>query len=473
MGRRWLAGFAALVAAVSLGALAAEGRSVDWVTTLTFDLSGPPAPFVPVDPPGRLPLSTSSLGIDYKIDRWTFSVDADLSLLAGLESVKVNGGGKLGDLSLRSAIAFSPIGKEISEEATSTAPVHTYDFDDLYSVDVVRAENVRATSPWSIWVSTDRHRWTAVSSAYPAAVGDSGWVQVDRLATYVEVRAAVGNLVASAASPEVVSIRFSDMTWQAQFSTKILDTLKLTGRVKLKKTQTPSLALRVRTMAGEISGDLKLAFRLERPSCCFCLDEASIDLGFPFGCLGEIGVGLEFSGIEFDEVSISLGSIQTGLSWLEASASVTFEADEKSFSFSPSLQLGSGTCIALEGSLLTGGSSTILDGVAFNTVSVECDWNGISFSSLSYFGANRYVPVRGTQECWESFTIAASGDACCGGLDFECTVAFAQTSTSLFDWAETDFSVSFDLNDVTTLSASLVIEREGSIYASVSLRTGW
>ena len=431
---------------------------------------------VAIDPAGPVVLDDTGLEcvVDYGLGDWTFECDTSFAL-DGLDRIGVSADGKLGDAAFTSSVVFYPIGEQRTKQKTRTEQAHLYDWGREYFVNWVEATNVNATSSWYIRVSLDGTSWTTVSPLFDSATHESGQIPVNVCLRYVETRATTGELVSTALSPERVTICYSKVTFQTRLKTRLEAGVTLVGKLTVASTGTSSFSLNI---AGPTRSPVRFGgtvrFALSQPAYCFCFRDATFSVSFPFGCVDQVTADLKMSAAGFETASFSVANIDVGLSWLGLSGAVTFSTIEKTATFVPQLKLDAGPCLVAYGEFTTGATATEITGISIYGLAMSYAWESVKVSSLSYFDDYHYVPVRGSQACWESLTIATSVPSCCGGdLSLECTVGFARSSGSLFDWAETDVAVSLGFGQNVTVSLVSVVEVTGWTYASVGVLLVW
>jgi len=184
--------------------------------------------------------------------------------------------------------------------------------------------------------------------------------------------------------------------------------------------------------------------------------------GFAFGCATfEIGLDITCEGFEW--VSFKASSLDLGLGSLVADFQVTFGETSKLAALCFDFTALGTTCFTFGATLDYSG--TAITGITIDSVTLEHEWNGISFSSTTLFDsvsstvtsdANQVLilaPVKGMKDAaglaiasidtglvgywtpycyftekydiWEYFTISSEGDGCCGGaFTFDVTVSF-------------------------------------------------
>jgi hypothetical protein len=72
------------------------------------------------------------------------------------------------------------------------------------------------------------------------------------------------------------------------------------------------------------------------------------------------------------------------------------------------------------------------------------------------------------------FSISSEADSCCGGgFSFALETYFSCDSTVLFDWAETDVSISYGLGSNFTVSTGLNVTDAGFTEWSIGFDVIW
>ena len=192
---------------------------------------------------------------------------------------------------------------------------------------------------------------------------------------------------------------------------------------------------------------------------------------FSFGCV-TFEMGLDITCAGFNWISFKASGLDLGLGWapLVADFQVTFGTLTKTAALCFDFTALETTCFTF--GMTLDYSGTAITGVTIDSVTLEHAWNGISFSSTTYFNsfssivtdkANQFlflVPVTGMTDAdgdaipsesyteeneqydfhgyfdavcipteeykvWESFTISSEGDSCCGGgFTFDISTSF-------------------------------------------------
>jgi len=230
------------------------------------------------------------------------------------------------------------------------------------------------------------------------------------------------------------------------------------------------------------------ALAVQTPGYCFCFSSVTFDVSFPFGCIDLVEVSLGFSAAYgFDGVTFSVTGIELpGISWLTFDADLTFddgagELQGKTLTLTPNLVIGDSNCIILYARLVgDDGVSCTTEGALSITaleiygIGLSFDPVGVTFSSYSSFDPNDNEDITGNADYWEVFTISSEADSCCGGgLSFALDTYFSCDSGALFDWAETDVSISYGLGSNLTFSTGLNVTDAGFTEWTIGFCVTW
>ncbi len=230
---------------------------------------------------------------------------------------------------------------------------------------------------------------------------------------------------------------------------------------------------------GELDADGNLVAQTD--SYCFCFSSVEFDVSFPFACIDKVDASIAFSQSGFDGVTFSVSGVDVpGISWLSFDLSLKFDDGTagKSLSVTPNISLGDWACIELYYDLITGtGTAVDIEGIEFYGVSLSYTWNGVTFKDISLLDVDKYISLidpSWPSAYWELFEIKSAGDSCCGGaVDFSIDTYFSQSSTMLFDWGETDVSLSFGIGSNFTLNTGLVVDTTGLTQVSAGFTVTW
>ena len=187
--------------------------------------------------------------------------------------------------------------------------------------------------------------------------------------------------------------------------------------------------------------------------------------GISFGCATlEAGLDINCDGFQWVAVKASNVELFAPIG-LTSSFQVRFGVKSKKATLTFDALAFDATCFVISGTLNTATTGYGVTGFSIDSISFSQEWNGISFSSITYFnsfsstvtdkdkqimvlvpatgmtdaagnaipsvnatGVGYYDPVcLYTEEyrVWESFTISSEGDSCCGGgFTFDITTSF-------------------------------------------------
>ena len=240
--------------------------------------------------------------------------------------------------------------------------------------------------------------------------------------------------------------------------------------------------------ASGVAGDLTLSATayfnmdsdgelIQTESNCFCFSSIEFDASFPFACIDEVDMTIGFSTAGFDGVTFSVDNVALpNLPWITFDFDLTFKTGEtgKSLTVSPAIDLGDFSCITLYGKLDTDDHITITDLYIYG-MSLSYTFNGVTFSETTAFDTTDPEGLVGDKGgYWEVFTIESAGDSCCGGaVDFSVDTYFDANSDMLFDWGETDVSLSFGIGSNFTLDTGLIVDDTGLTEISFGFTVTW
>lgn len=218
---------------------------------------------------------------------------------------------------------------------------------------------------------------------------------------------------------------------------------------------------------------------VQTDSACFCFTSVSFDVSFPFACIDLVDISLGFSTAGFDGVTFSVTGIAVpGIAWLTFDADLTFTTTSKTLELTPEINLGDFTCITLYYELVYGEESGYqINGIDFYALGLSYTWNGVTFSDLSIFDVDKYIAnidPYWDPAYWEVFSISSAADSCCGGgFDFSIDTYFQDAGTTLFDWGETDVSLSYGIGSNFTVSTGLTVDTSGFTALSLGFEVTW
>ncbi len=231
---------------------------------------------------------------------------------------------------------------------------------------------------------------------------------------------------------------------------------------------------------GELDADGNLVAQTD--SYCFCFSSVTFDVSFPFACIDKVDASITFSQSGFDGVDFSVSGVEVpGIAWLTFDLKLSFDdgtGTGKSLSLTPNINLGDWSCIELYYYLDTPTANGVdISGITFYGVSLSYTWNGVTFKDISLLDVDKYISLIDStwpSNYWELFEIKSSGDSCCGGaVDFTIDTYFSESSSLLFDWGETDVSLSFGIGSNFTIDTGLVVDTTGLTKVSAGFTVTW
>jgi hypothetical protein len=405
------------------------------------------------------------LRLAYTVSDWTFDSLSTFGM-SGLLSQRFGASGALGLLALNSQLLFSPTpGSFVTPYSKTTSGIeHWYDLGIPRFVDWVTVTSIVVAPPgttWRIGTSNDGTTWEWVSGVFTGSV-PSGQVSVGAVARYVVIVASGGHIDTSS-----VLISTSAQAWTTNVRL-VTDGVTLYGVLSIA-TGGSGLTLGVIGSLGDnlpVTG--KLSFIMAQPNCDLCFDRFEGTFGFSLGCLDLVTATLKMRNpttagqSAFDELSFSTTRLDLGLLGITFDARIAFELAEKIVTLTPALNLETGTCFTVYASLGSGaaGPQEITDlsiyGIDLSIYGIRIfqAWDGVSFESLSYLDDLHHVK----DTYWERFTIKSVGGTCCAGrFEFSVSAYFEKTSSSLFDLAETETSLSYGLTNALTIRLKAVV----------------
>jgi len=216
---------------------------------------------------------------------------------------------------------------------------------------------------------------------------------------------------------------------------------------------------------------------------CFCFSSVDFTASFPFACVELVDVSLGFSTDGFDGITFAVSGIAIpGLSWFTFDAALTFTTQtdtQKTLTLTPTLTFGTSDCIVVYVDFVGAdgescGTDLTITGIKVYGIGLTYAWNGVSFSSYSSFAADSNEELTGNADYWEVFSITSAADSCCGGgFSFALDTYFSCTSSKLFDWAETDASISYGLGSNFTITTGLNVTDAGFTEWSIGFDVTW
>ena len=398
------------------------------------------------------------LRLAYTISDWTFDSLTTFGI-SGLLGQRFGGSGSLGLLALNSQLLFSPApGSSVTPYSKTTSGIeHRYDlgiprFVDWVSVTSITVDIPLATT-WRIGTSNDGTTWEWVSGVFTGNV-PSGQVSVGAVVRYISI------VASDHINASYVQISTSAQAWTTNVRL-VTDGVTLYGVLSIA-TGGSGLSLGVIGSLGDnlpVTG--RLSFIMAQPSCSFCFGRFEGTFGFALGCLDLVTATLKMRNpttagqSAFEELSFSTTGLDLGLLGITFDVRLAFELDEKIVTLTPALNLKTGTCFTVYASLGSGTAGPWeITSLSIYGIRIFQAWDGVSFESLSYLDDLHHVK----DTYWERFTIKSVGGTCCAGrFEFSVSAYFEETSSSLFDLAETEASLSFGLTNALTIRLKAVV----------------
>ncbi len=209
--------------------------------------------------------------------------------------------------------------------------------------------------------------------------------------------------------------------------------------------------------------------------------------GWSFACLSDGSASLYMTDQGFDSLQLDLTGIKTGLSWLTVDLALTFELQTKAVVLTPTLNLGTTTCIvpyldvhtpAADNSLTVVASA--ITGIELYGLSAATTVGNVTLKDLAVLDTGRYAITteqygsriesladaaeNGDQVYpgyWELLSVAASTSGCCGGTASFLVNTYFETNGGLFDWGMTHVEASLPVNQALSLTALLQVSTTG------------
>jgi hypothetical protein len=402
----------------------------------------------------------SRLRLAYTISDWTFDSLTTFGM-SGLVSQRLGASGTLGLLALNSQLLFSPApGSAVTPYSKTTSGVeHRYDLGTPRFVDWVSVTAIGMDTPadtWRITTSLDGITWDWVPGVFTQGDVPTGHFSVGAVVRYISIIVTSGLMHTSS-----VLISVSALAWTTNVRL-VTDGVTLYGVLTIA-TGGSGLSLGVIGSLGDnlpVTG--RLSFIMAQPNCDLCFDRFEGTFGFSLSCLDLVTATLKMRNpttagqSAFDELSFSTTGLDLGLLGITFDARIAFELDEKTVTLTPALNLETGTCFTVYASLGSGTAGQWeITSLSIYGIRILQAWDGVSFESLSYLDDLHHVK----DTYWERFTIkSVGGDACCAGrIEFSVSAYFEETSSSLFDLAETEASLSFGLTNALTIRLKAVV----------------
>jgi hypothetical protein len=224
--------------------------------------------------------------------------------------------------------------------------------------------------------------------------------------------------------------------------------------------------------------------------------------GWSFGCVDDIATTLYMTCEGFDFIEFELSGIDVGLCWLSFDVELTFKLQTKSIVLTPQINLGELACIQVYTTLLADApnniiynSFTSLTRISLYGLGFTSSWDGVTVKDVTVLDTGRYAittPEYGSviaeivealegghefySEYWELFSIAVTGDGCCGGsYRFLLNTYFDRTATNLFGWGMTHVEGRFPISSMIFLTAEVEVDDDtpGLDHFGFGFEVGW
>lgn len=201
--------------------------------------------------------------------------------------------------------------------------------------------------------------------------------------------------------------------------------------------------------------------------------------GWSFACLSDGSVYVYLTDQGFSSLQIDLTGLETGLSWLSVDLALTFELQTKSVAVTPTLNLGTGTCI-VPCFALRGPTANAIDGIELYGLSATTTIGNVTLKDVTVLDTGRYgitteaygsriesyadATANGDQiypDYWELFSIATSSSGCCGGELSLLVNTYFESDGGLFDWGMTHLQATLPVSQALSLHGLLEVSTAG------------
>jgi hypothetical protein len=212
-------------------------------------------------------------------------------------------------------------------------------------------------------------------------------------------------------------------------------------------------------VAGDVTVDVTVTFGTpDNDACDLDWTGVTIGIGFPF-CCADIDLTVEFDCDGFVSACFGVVGIAVpNMPYMTLDADLCFDMDGKTLVLSPSFDFGAVACFDLYFDVDTSGNITIQD-ISIVGIGLSCDIGAVTFSGISYWGANDEAPAPLTDTgYWEAYTIETNDDACCGPFGFDLTFFFLDGGVALFDIAEIDANMTLQVASQFEFSMGLNVD---------------
>jgi len=200
--------------------------------------------------------------------------------------------------------------------------------------------------------------------------------------------------------------------------------------------------------------------------CGFAFTSVEFELTFPFCCIELVDVSLAFDCTGFGGITFCASDITfPNLPWLNFDICLTFDDGPigKVLVITPALDLGDFACFTIYADLCEF-EQGCFGGINIYGIGLECDFNGCTFSSLSYldYPTHHIHAACTTTTYWESLSISCGGDSCCGGaFSFDVAIYFTNDiliTDNLFDVGAISASLAFGISSNFDLTSDICLD---------------
>ena len=219
------------------------------------------------------------------------------------------------------------------------------------------------------------------------------------------------------------------------------------------------------TLGGSgVAGDVSIAVDVTfgelaaNDGCDLPLAGVTIDVGFPFCCDIDVALALVFDCSGFKSACFSTGGIAIPtLPWLTLAAEVCFDlVDGKTFTLTPSFELGSIACFTLDvdfASAAAVNAPLVIGDITISGIGLTCDIGSVTFEG--------YTDYTGETDYFEWYKISTKDDGCCGPFNFDLGFYFLEAGTKLFDISLIEANIELQISSQFLFNMGLTIDVDG------------